>query len=63
MEITDLLRELLPAEIVDNFDIIRYEKTKETFDLWPDEKTIQDEQDSSDEKSCGEDGCNVKILK
>ncbi len=33
MEIIDLLRELLPSEIVDNFDIVRFEKTKERFDI------------------------------
>lgn len=46
MEIIDLLRELLPSEIVDNFDIVRFEKTKERFDIWFDEKKIQDAADA-----------------
>ena len=49
MEIIDLLRELLPSEIVDNFDIVRFEKTKERFDIWFDEKRIQDEEDAVNE--------------
>ena len=46
MELIDLLRELLPTEIVDNFDLIRYEKTDERFDIWFDEKKIQEESDA-----------------
>lgn len=49
MEIIELLRELLPAEIVDNFDIVKFEKTKERFDIWFDEKKIQEGDDSADE--------------
>jgi len=49
MDPIELLRELLPAEIVDNFEIVRYEKTKEEFDIWFDEKKIQEEQDSANE--------------
>lgn len=49
MEVTDILRELLPPEIVDNFDIIGYEKTAERFDIWFDEKKIQEETDASNE--------------
>lgn len=47
MEAIELLRELLPAEIVDNFDLVRYQKTKEAFDIWFDEKKIQDEKDAT----------------
>ena len=46
METLDLLRELLPAEIVDNFDIFRFDKTRERFDIWFDEKKIQDAADA-----------------
>ena len=49
METTDLLRELLPSEIVDNFDIVRFEKTEERFDIWFDEKKIQEESDAENE--------------
>ncbi len=49
MEHTDILREFLPPEIVDNFDIVKYEKTKETFDIWFDEKKIQEESDAQNE--------------
>lgn len=47
MEPIELLRELLPVEIVDNFDIVRYEKTKESFDIWFDEKKIREESDAA----------------
>ncbi len=47
MEAIELLRELLPAEIVDNFDLVRYQKTKEAFDIWFDEKKIQEENDAT----------------
>ncbi len=46
MEYIEILRELLPPEIVDNFDLIRFEKTSERFDIWFDEKKIQDESDA-----------------
>ena len=49
MDAVELLRELLPAELVDNFDIVRYEKTKELFDIWFDEKKIQEDEDASNE--------------
>ena len=49
MEHIDILRELLPTEIVDNFDIVRYEKTEERFDIWFDEKKIQEERDAANE--------------
>lgn len=49
MEHNDILRELLPEEIVDNFDLIRYEKTDERFDIWFDEKKIQEEADAINE--------------
>ena len=42
---TDILRELLPSEIVDNFEIVRFEKTAERFDIWFDEKKIQEDAD------------------
>ena len=46
MEQIDILREVLPTEIVDNFDIVRYEKTDDRFDIWFDEKKIQEESDA-----------------
>ena len=49
MEPIDILRELLPMEIVDNFDLIRYEKTDDRFDIWFDEKKIQEESDAKND--------------
>ena len=46
MEQIDILREVLPTEIVDNFDIVRYEKTDDRFDIWFDEKKIQEDSDA-----------------
>lgn len=34
---------------MDNFDIVRFEKTKERFDIWFDEKKIQEEEDAVNE--------------
>ena len=62
MEIIDLLRELLPSEIVDNFDIVRFEKTKERFDIWFDEKRIQDEEDAVNENIIAYGFSDYKII-
>ena len=45
MKPEELLREILPAVIVDNFDIDRFEKTATHFDIWLDEKKVQMRED------------------
>ncbi len=55
MEIIDLLRKLLPSEIVDNFDIVRFEKT---FD----EKKIQEEEDEVNENIIAYGFSDYKII-
>lgn len=50
MDLTDILREILPAEIVDDFDLVRYEKTSSQFDIWCDEKKVQSDTDTSNPK-------------
>ncbi len=62
MEIIDLLRKLLPSEIVDNFDIVRFEKTKERFDIWFDEKKIQEEEDEVNENIIAYGFSDYKII-
>jgi len=40
-----ILRDILPAVLVDNFDIDHYEKTDKRFDIWLDEKKVQQRED------------------
>ena len=35
-----LLRNILPDVLVDNFDIVNFEKSSERFDIWLDEKKV-----------------------
>lgn len=62
MELTDILRELLPSEIVDNFDIVRYEKTADRFDIWFDEKKIQCEADADNSDIIAYGFCDYKVI-
>ncbi len=41
MKTDQLLREILPSVIVDNFDVENFEKTEERFDIWLSEKKVQ----------------------
>ncbi|WP_303033680.1 transposase family protein [uncultured Duncaniella sp.] len=45
-----ILREILPDVLVDNFDIVRHEKTAERFDIWLDEKKVQLREDKYNNK-------------
>lgn len=45
MKLEQLLREILPTVIVDNFEVERFEKTADRFDIWLDEKKVQMRQD------------------
>ena len=38
MEPTQLLRAILPDVLIDNFDVVNFEKTDFRFDIWLDEK-------------------------
>ena len=40
MEHTQLLRAILPDVLIDNFDVVKYEKTESRFDIWLDEKNV-----------------------
>lgn len=40
MQAENLLRAILPEILIDNFDIVRYEKSPERFDIWLDEKKV-----------------------
>ena len=48
MKETDILREILPSVLVDNFTIERYEKSDKKFDIWLDEKKVQMREDKYD---------------
>lgn len=37
----ELLRAILPELLIDNFEVSRFEKTSERFDIWLDEKRVQ----------------------
>jgi hypothetical protein len=41
MKSEKLLRAILPDVLIDNFDIVNYEKTDVSFDIWLDEKKVQ----------------------
>ena len=45
MEHTDLLREILPDVLIDNFDVASFEKSATRFDIYLDEKKIQMRED------------------
>ncbi len=46
----DILRDILPEVLVDNFDIVGREKTAERFDIWLDEKKVQMREDKNNHK-------------
>ena len=41
MKSDDLLRAILPDVLIDNFDVVNFEKTDLRFDIWLDEKKVQ----------------------
>lgn len=41
MKENELLRAILPEVIMDNFDVVRFEKSDNTFNIWLDEKKVQ----------------------
>ena len=41
MKGNNILRDILPDVLVDNFEIVRHEKTESRFDIWLDEKKVQ----------------------
>ena len=49
MKPEELLRAILPDVLVDNFEVVRYEKTEFRFDIWLDEKKVQMREDK---KNC-----------
>lgn len=40
-----LLRAILPDVLIDNFEVVNFEKTADRFDIWLDEKKVQLRQD------------------
>ena len=47
MEATQLLRAILPDVLIDNFDVVNFEKTTSRFDIWLDEKKVQMREDKT----------------
>ena len=47
MESTQLLRAILPDVLIDNFDVVNFEKTDFRFDIWLDEKKVQMREDKA----------------
>ena len=45
MEHTKLLREILPDVLIDNFDVVNFEKSESRFDIWLDEKKVMMRED------------------
>lgn len=40
MKSDQLLRAILPDVLIDNFDVVNYEKSETRFDIWLDEKKV-----------------------
>ena len=45
MDPTRILRAILPDVLIDNFDVINFEKSDTRFDIWLDEKKVQMRED------------------
>ena len=45
MKSDQLLRAILPDVLIDNFDVVNYEKTDTRFDIWLDEKKVMMRED------------------
>lgn len=45
MEPLRLLRAILPDVLIDNFDVVNFEKNASRFDIWLDEKKVQMRED------------------
>ncbi|MDL2224540.1 transposase family protein, partial [Bacteroidales bacterium OttesenSCG-928-M06] len=41
MKSENLLKAILPDILIDNFDVVNFEKTDTRFDIWLDEKKVQ----------------------
>jgi hypothetical protein len=41
MKPEDLLRAILPDVLIDNFEVVNFEKSDSRFDIWLDEKKVQ----------------------
>lgn len=41
-----LLEAILPSVLVDYFDIVKFEKTDKSYDIWMDEKNVLEEADA-----------------
>ena len=50
MKPEDLLRVILPDVLIDNFDIVNFEKSDLRFDIWLDEKKVQLRDDKDNAK-------------
>lgn len=45
MKSNQLLRAILPDVLIDNFDVVNYDKTDTHFDIWLDEKKVMMRED------------------
>ncbi len=45
MKAEQLLRAILPDVLIDNFDVVNFEKAEHRFDIWLDEKKVQLKED------------------
>ena len=45
MKSEQLLRAILPDVLIDNFDVVNFEKTDSRFDIWLDERKVQLKED------------------
>lgn len=45
MKSEQLLRAILPDVLIDNFEVVKFDKTEKRFDIWLDEKKVQMRED------------------
>ena len=49
MKSENILRDILPEILIDNFDIVKYDKTDSQFDIWLNEKKVQIAEDKDNQ--------------
>ena len=62
MEHTKLLRAILPDVLIDNFDVMNFEKTDSRFDIWLDEKKVQLLEDKKNPSVISHGFCDYHVI-
>ena len=62
MEHIQLLRAILPNVLIDNFDVVNFEKTDMHFDIWLDEKKVQLQADKKNPSVISYGFCDYRTI-